>query len=263
MIARDLIERVMAGEDPRTVLEGRPVITAKSSDSLGEIIYALKGGGWEYKRLGFFDVEVERSFLTSPEFKELKSEVRKVSEGLAEGRRVRVPSFRTSRDAEDWIARLGPNDSPVDDVVDPESGEILMEPGETKRKKAKRSMRGVGRRRKPTRYQDTDSPLLDPPGRGDYWRDERQFNDFYNVVMKPMADEVDDPEHMMAMDYDVSYDFPAVVARKDRKPLNQDDVDNIQYFLDYRYNIGPFNIKLQPIGLKVGGKIVKTMLTFV
>lgn len=48
------------------------------------------------------------------------------------GSRVDVPEFETREEAEAFIDDLDPDDIVMDDVIDPETGDVLLEKGETK-----------------------------------------------------------------------------------------------------------------------------------
>ncbi len=54
-------------------------------------------------------------------------------------KQISVPKFKNKKEFLEWYEKLNPNDSPSEDVVDPDTGEVLLEPGQTKNliKKAK------------------------------------------------------------------------------------------------------------------------------
>ena len=153
--------------------------------------------------------------------------------GEAVVKRVAVPKFRKSSQALDFIRRMKPDHTPSGDIVDPETGEVLMQPGETKRKRAKElSKRHRG-------LKDM-VPFMFFPG------DEGLFEDWYNVIWTPIEKIVSDPEMLRAGDYDVSYRIPRYIKRKDRKPFEDDDVDNIDEYIKYlNKSVLPHNIKLE------------------
>lgn len=167
------------------------------------------------------------------------------------GKRVNVPSqFMNPRSADlflakvgevkadkavtDFINQLGIDDTPKYDVVDPTTGEVLLLAGETKRKKFKDEWK------RSDRFKRSETPWLI-----DFPRDEGKFERFYNIVWKSLEDMVDDPEMFYAGDYDVSYDIPRIIKRKDRNPFNEDDVENIEKYVDYyQRKVLPRNIEL-------------------
>jgi len=162
----------------------------------------------------------------------------KFSEILTEGKvkKISVPSFKSKKELDDFIRSMSVDATPKDYVVDPESGEVIMSPGDTKRKilkkKAKNAISDI----------DDMAPIIYYK-KGSESFDEPEMFDFYNIVMKSIRSMVDDPEGMRAQDYDIDSDMPVVIKRKDRKPLTDDDMDNIKYFQDYHNDILPDNIK--------------------
>ena len=159
-------------------------------------------------------------------FKTFMSEAR-----IKPKRKLRVPRFKNEKQVYAFLKSLGPDDAVKDDVVHPETGEVLFEPGETKREIAKKKARKD--RKDEKLWIDTDGPMLLPiRGSGD-WDGEIEFLNFYRVIMKSISDEVEDPEQMMAGDYDVSYEYPKYIKRKDSKPFNENDKENIGYYMEY------------------------------
>ena len=143
----------------------------------------------------------------------------------------------TSDDASEFMSDLGIDDEVSDDVVDPETGELLFQPGQTKRAEMKKGAHVILNRDDFVRGAKLAQPILHAGLGGDFedkqeaaWEllDELRNSDFYNVVWRNAADLVDDPEEMMQRDYDVYVEVPVVLKRKDGLRLDSDDHDNIE-----------------------------------
>jgi hypothetical protein len=165
-------------------------------------------------------------------------------------------AFKDWKKAEQYLARMGVDDTPKIDLIDGQSGEVLMQPGETKRAKLKKS----GKIDIHKKYQDAMSgPWLYSYTKNDrgYWDDEWRFNDFYNVIEAPVSKVVDDVEMMRQADYDVDTVYPSKIKRKDGRPFTEYDVDNIEYYMNMWHNTsGPGNIELWPRQAQVGQRVL-------
>lgn len=152
-----------------------------------------------------------------------------MSQIFSESRRVKVPVLRRSSDADRFLSALGPDDTPSEHVVDPETGEVLMSPGDTKRKQAKQQ------------YHQSQSDRMNPSallmyfGKGErgHWDSLQDFERLFNVVYRDFSKDVDDPDYYRSNDYDVEFDYPAAIKRKDGKRMDEYDVDAVESFVNY------------------------------
>jgi len=177
----------------------------------------------------------------------LIDELEKIAE---RGRKVKVPKLKTTKEMVTFYNSLGLDDTVVDDLFDPETGEVILEPGETKRKLLKHKAK--------TSYQArVDGEPFDyvAPAYSANWS-ESDFHAFYYLVTKELSKMVDDPETLLAGDYDVYTNFPAAIKRKDNKPFTDVDIWNIQQYKAYLYaKVLPHNIEVRNefgVGAKKG-----------
>ena len=175
------------------------------------------------------------------------------------GKNVKVPNFKTEKQAYDFVKKLGPDDTTNDDVVNPLTGEVIWKPKQTKRDIMKK---GYKRDQKDA-FWDDPTPMIDFFGRNDY-ESEREMENFYNIVYKDIADLIDKEslKTVLAGDYDPYQEIPRAISRKDGKKFDEYDVDNIKNFIEYRSErLG--NIKLyEAPPVKQGKKRVMFDFTF-
>lgn len=166
----------------------------------------------------------------------------RMMERLFEAKKVKVPEFKTPEQMEKFIAKMHPDATPDDLVSDPETGEIFMEPGQTKRKLAKQRLKKATPKVNPAIWINPYDSRYDGWGG---WSSLGDFEKIYNVVERDYAKEVDDAEHLRKHDYDVDFRYPAAIKRKDGKAFDEFDVDAITDFLKYSNDALPGrNIKL-------------------
>jgi hypothetical protein len=176
-------------------------------------------------------------------------------EQLAEAKVVKVPEFKTPEEMEKFLSKMHPDATPEDAIWDPETGEVFMQRGETKRKLAKKAFKAQ------SKSKVNQASLLWPWSKGDkdYFED-AAFNSVYNVVNRDYAKEVGskEAENLRDNDYDVDFDYPAAIKRKDGQQFDEYDVDILVSYLGYRNYILPGrNIKI--LGYpKKGQTILKT-----
>ena len=186
----------------------------------------------------------------------------------AKGRVVEVPNFLSSEDAEDFVRRLGVDDTTDADVVDPETGELLFQPGTTKRKEMKR-----GAHVKLNKDDFTAGAKLAPMMYGgrnpeEAWETigELRNSDFYNVVWREVSELVGDPADLGVeggwdeLDYDVSIDIPVAIKRKDGQRLQDDDYENFRELASAYKTVG--NISLSMMGTTDNGTVARFTPTF-
>jgi len=160
----------------------------------------------------------------------------------------------TSEDAERFLADLGPDDDVSHDVVDPETGELLDWPtagldhqqdddwrlrgGGTKRERGQAKYK----RDQTNKVEYDNVPILYIDDSEDEYGYEfgggaaqllsdLRNSDFYNVVWRDQADDVEDPDMMRDNDYDIDVEVPVALKRKDGKKLTSDDHDNIEVIM--------------------------------
>jgi hypothetical protein len=145
------------------------------------------------------------------------------------GKKIKVPKFKTDNDAFTFVKNLGLDNTPVSDVILPDTGEVIMEPGDTKRNKLKSQA-------KSNLYDDDLWDLIVGSFKNPkHWIDlyDNDFRDFYHIVEKSIKDMVDDPDKLEKGDYDIYMSIPAAISRKDGKPFTQTDVENIDTYTKF------------------------------
>jgi len=175
------------------------------------------------------------------------------------GKKVKVPDFKRRKDAVDFLNKLGLDDTVIGDLFDPDTGEIWMEPGQTKRKLLKAKAKGI----LSIPSADLDFMAMTyKKNRDGYWEDESDFYTFYHVIEKPLEKMVDEPEKLLVGDYDIYVSFPVKIKRKDGKPFTEVDMWNIEEFIKFKED-GFFsgNIGIQFSG-REGSKIGSFEPTF-
>lgn len=178
----------------------------------------------------------------------------RILQHLTEARKVKVPDFKTPEQMWRFIGNMHPDETPDSEIYDPETGEVHMVPGQTKRKLAKQKLKQAKPKENPAIWIDAYSPKLD--GRGN-WNHLGEFKKLYNVVMRDYSKEVDDAEHLRKHDYDVDFEYPAAIKRKDGKPFDEFDVENVNSFIQYSNDILPGrNIKIMGKAKK-GQRLIK------
>ena len=168
----------------------------------------------------------------------------------AKGKLVKVPDElsdpdpnnpqATSDDAEKFIAALGPDDEVDSYVVDPETGEVLFEPFQTKRGVGMDQFKSARDRKD---KMETWVPSIygtdDIEDARDELVDLRYGNTsaakFYNMVWRNLEDLLGSPEDLGSdvetwgeLDYDTGIDVPVAIKRKDGKRLQEEDYDNFR-----------------------------------
>ncbi len=177
----------------------------------------------------------------------------------AKGKKVKVPKFKTSRDALDFLNRLGPDDIPSRDVIDPETGEVYwykgQRQGDSKRQQGKRLARGKHAADALDRV--WAEPSIHFSGYDDY-EAESEMEDFYNIVYKRLDKMVPKSDHkMMAQaDYDLGHRPPVLVKRKDKRRFTETDAMNVRNFIQY-WSERMGNITLMHASLKPGMKMIR------
>ena len=128
-------------------------------------------------------------------------------------RKVKVPNkgiFPNKEKAINFIKNLEQDDTPVYNIVDGETGEIFMEPGQTKRKQEKQWKK----------YEKNMYKLI--------YGDEEEFvydsrydviDNFYTILRKDLDHGMSkkEKEKMRQADYDLSYNVPVKISRKDER----------------------------------------------
>lgn len=193
-------------------------------------------------------------------FKEFKEGV--IAEARKRLKKVKTPAFKNEKSMIAWLKKLGPDDTPADDVMHPLTGEILMSPGESKR--------ALGKLKAKSALADIidDQPFLYWSSPNDHrsWENdqENEFEEFYNVVYKDFQDKLDQEsfDMLIAGDYDVYGRYPAAIARKDRKKFDDQDVKNINSYLEFKsWELA--NIKLDSYDARIGKKRAVVEFSFI
>lgn len=197
--------------------------------------------------------------------------------GEARGQVVEVPvdlqgtrgshNTATSADAETFVASLGPDDKISHDVVDPETGELLLQADETtKRERYKAFTKGA-------KLREPESPIMHGGWDSEDYEakmdsassliNELRDSEFYNVVWKEMAELVDDPEDMADKDYDIYMDVPIAIKRKDGQKFTDEDHDNFKEIIRAVKNMSTMgNTGIMYAGTTNNGTVARFTPTF-
>jgi len=171
--------------------------------------------------------------------------------------KVNVKKFKTRKEVDDFISSLGMFDTPDEEIYDPETGELLMEPGQTKK--------DIERNKKQMYYKRFGGDAV-PTFDFKQSRDEDEIKDYYNIIEKPISSLVDDPDELSSLDYDISWDIPVHISCKKMRSFTDEDVYNIKKYIEFKNkNIHKFSPNLSIIldsPLHKGVKKVKTTVTF-
>jgi hypothetical protein len=152
------------------------------------------------------------------EFRELLNKINVLAEDV-----VPVPNFETSEQARRFVLNLNGSDSVSDHVIDPETGEVLLEPGIKKAKAFK---------------------VKDDTERSRAY-DHDDFEDLYHVVTASIAKITGHDESQSQMiGADLSAHIPYLVSRKDLLPLDEEDLDEINEYLEDRYFEQYFGVRV-------------------
>ena len=181
------------------------------------------------------------------------------------GKKIKVPKFKKSRDAEKFLDSLGLDDVPNADVIDPETGEVLFDPNNKNSNRSKRKrLKARGKRDIADKEEDKewDYPDIFFDDYNDP-RAEQEMAVAYNIVFKEMKKLVNkgDLEMLAKADYDVGWRIPKALARKDGKKFIEQDVENVERFVEY-WSDRMGNIKLHSSRIKTGVKRVQFDFSF-
>ena len=148
----------------------------------------------------------------------------KLTSLLSEGKKVKVPTFKTSKQAEDFVKNLKFDDVVAKDVFDPETGEVYMEQGWSKKKIAKNKAKN--------KHQFDMIKDLDT---GEYWGRSEDVGDlqkFYLIKFEDLDKGWSEKERDKMFDagYDVSVNLPKSIMRRDKKPFTENDVEVLKTF---------------------------------
>ena len=132
----------------------------------------------------------------------------------------KVPTFKKSKDMETWFSRLNGADKVSTDVIDPETGEIILEKGKQKKSLGKNPFL-TGR---PSRY--GVPPNISDKDYGIALYDAKKFYHVVETTVKK-ASGMDDIL-VGAHDYDIEMTMPSLIKRKDGQPMDEDDEWNMK-----------------------------------
>lgn len=159
---------------------------------------------------------------------------------------VNVPNFKTSKEAQIFLKKLGIDDSPNKEVADPETGEVYMMKGTTKRKLF------LSDARKALKSLDSEDDVY-----VGIWPED--FEKYYNVVYKDGATLVDNPKELRDNDYAIDIRVPYLVRRKSKSKVNDTDIDNLKDFIQSELG-WPDNI--EPLVTIKGGNTLQVDMNF-
>lgn len=154
---------------------------------------------------------------------------------------VSVPEFVDSAAAEDFISGLAAEDTADVDVIDPVTGEIMLDAGQPAGEsyyhpadEARRDAESERRRREIYISGVEDEDIVN------------DFESKYSVTKGEAIDQLEGSvEELNAMGYDVEQSVPQSISRKDGFELSDNDVENIDEYIDlYRMTMSGGNIEL-------------------
>jgi hypothetical protein len=137
----------------------------------------------------------------------------KLAEILSESKIVSVPDFQTSEEMKQFLNSLNGSDRVNDYVVDPETGEVYLEKGKSKTKT-------IGKANN-QRNADLRPPVDD-------------FRDTYHMVTTDV-ETLTGLERDDFIDVDPELEFPYIFSRKDGGDIIEDDIWEIEEFIDSEY----------------------------
>lgn len=182
---------------------------------------------------------------------------------------IAMTAHATSGDAFKFIKDLDIDDEVSNTVVDPETGEVLFEPGQTKREDMKIAAQALSN----VNDYNSAQPFMHAGYERDYEEikdaahdllNKLRNNDFYHVVWQPISKMIDDPEAMMDKDYDVEYDVPVILKRKDGKQLDAFDHENIREIIRAVKNASTMqNVGIMFMGTTNNGTTARFMPSFI
>jgi len=191
----------------------------------------------------------------------------------------------TSRDAERFLADLGPNDSVDTEVIDPDSGEVLDWPTkDTRRDQDDAEYAKQETERQSQEDEDEDSILSTPyiPGGQrktdaggvesfDYvdraqedlgkLRWDQQITDFYDMTWRNIEDLVDEPQQYYDGDYDIGWDMPVAIKRTDGQKFTDEDHNNFRR-LTSLFRAATHNISASYVGTSDNGTVARFVPSF-
>jgi len=149
---------------------------------------------------------------------------------------VPVPVFNTSQEATEFFNNLKPNQTPDSDIVDPETGEVLLDKGARPPRVSpdddhRRWLKGQAK----DRQEAEDDWIFDP-----MYHIQDDFEDRFTVLWKSVRDIVGDEsaEELRDADYDPDLMIPHKIRHKYHPTLTEYDVESIDNFVKY-LNIPP------------------------
>lgn len=164
---------------------------------------------------------------------------------VPDGLRGEEDSRLSRRDAERFINELDPMDTPDTEVVDPESGEVLDWPDRKTRRKQENDEMEKILANEPVFDEPEDlTPTFVPPRNQDQVWDLMQNlrdSEFYNTVWQSVSELVDNPEELKSLDYDVEFDMPVSISRKDGQALTDKDISNFKIIAKYSKYMSPMH----------------------
>ena len=188
----------------------------------------------------------------------------------------------TSRDAERFLADLGPEDSVDTNVVDPETGELLDWPTKDTRRAQddeEAIQKDMEREKEedegyfrvpyiPGGYSKTDAggvQSFDGMDRAQEalgrLRWDNEINAFYDFTWKNIEDLVDDPQQYYDGDYDIGWDMPVAIKRVDGQRFTDEDHNNFRR-LTTLFKAATYNISASYVGSTENGTVARFVPSF-
>lgn len=144
------------------------------------------------------------------------------SQILTEAKSVKVPKFKTTADMLKFISSLSGGDKVLDDVWDPDSGELYMSKGQNKKQATKQHSAMDPRSLNKIKIKNKVRATV-----GD-----AEFDEIYQWVEQPISKITG----TTVDDYDTSLRIPAFISRKDGTKIDDDDVYEIEEWMYDKYD---------------------------
>lgn len=170
----------------------------------------------------------------------LKNNPKDIIDELFEAKVIKVPNLKTNSQALKFISNLPASATVNSHIINPESGELYMSPGDTKIKLARNKAKD----------------RIDPR---EVIIDIKDVENYYNIVKKSIRTIIDTSR--VDPDVDIDSIIPVFFSRTDLGKLQTYDMENIEEYLDdYKEEAGLQGIKFI---LSPSGKRIKIDITFI
>ncbi len=156
---------------------------------------------------------------------------------------VKVPNnFKDFKSLVDWFIQQPMDSKFKNDLIDPETGEVLLDQGATKKKAIKdrgKFLDALRTRMTKDEYEELKVPVFYNE------KNLKDFESFYNIAYSVVSKKLDHPKEMKDAGYDIESKMPSIIKRKDNYKLTSSDKDTIESYIEwYADNELPFDVSL-------------------